>query len=290
MDNFWDDKANIGKLNGQTYYDKNVWLKAGGSGSAQGIFGDLSNSVNSYIDSLMGQSKGQLDLALKRLDTEHKLALGNNDPQRAQFLENVADNLEQQIGRIPYDYQRYSDRELRQYALGQSNITNTREQALKRLALDEQNLGQQQGQANQSLAENLNERGLLSGQTPQGLGQPTNLTGLTGVAGKIANTQNNQFGLQREGIDLSREGVNTTADLQQKTLDFNHANTMDDLKVNARRDAQDSENAYTFGRDQANQSFEQQRQALERMRDSLNRQARLQSSTLAGKNAGILGY
>lgn len=310
------------------------------SGGSNSFSSDLTGSVNKYVDSLLSQSQGQLDLALKKLDTEHKLALGNNDAEQAKFLETVADGLEQKIGRIPYDYQRYNDRELKQYAMGQNNISSNKDLALKRLAEDERNLneqagqqkqklgidqqqlglqrqqlGMQQGVDNQAMAEDLNQRGLLYGQRPVGMGQATGLTGLNGVAGSLANKQNLSYNSKNQGLDLQgagldlqgniinqnlasglrgvgldTQGVNLDALQKTNALDFQHGNTMQDLTTSSRRDAQDQANSYAFGTQAAKQQFEQQRQALERMRDSLTRQAQLQSSTLAGKQAGILGY
>jgi hypothetical protein len=242
---------------------------------------EYQSSVNKYIDNLLSESQGQRDLMLKRLDAEHKLALGNEDPAGAKFLETVADGLEQKIGRIPYDYQRYNHRELEQYALGNRGIAEQKNLALDKLNNDEQiakqGLGFKQGQANASTAESLNQRGLITGQTPQGMNQPSSLTGLSGLAGKTAGIQNqdfsNQFGALSSTNALARRGINEGAGLAQSTLDFNHNNTMQDLTTGARRDAQDQNNTFSFGQDTANQSYAAAMKRLESERATRLQQA-----------------
>jgi len=285
----WDDNyyANIGQYGGST-----------GNSQTDQIFQQNAAKENQYIDSLMSQNKGQLDLALKQLDAQHKLALGNDDTEQAKFLESVANSLESQIGRIPYDYQKYSNRELQQYAMGNTNIANNKQLALDKLSNDEQNnlasLNLNQGQANQATAEDLNKRGLLTGQAPQGMFQGSSLTGINGVGGQVAGQQNTDFGNQRNvitsGYDLGVRGTNLDASQQQNALDFQHQNTMTDLTDQARRDAQDAGNAYTFGTQSANLGFQAQQAALERQRQQLLAQDRQNAINQSGRQQGILGY
>lgn len=292
----------------QRYWGGNTWTDGsdptGGATSsgtisqsdADKFYNDTASKENAYIDSLKAQSQGQLDLMLKKLDTEHKLALGNGDDNGAKFLESVANNLESQIGRIPYDYQRYTDRELKSYALGNTAIAQNKQNALDKLANDEKTLAQTQGQSNVNTVEDLNQRGLMYGQTPTGGMNPTPstptaqpLTGMGGVAGQTANTQNANFGTQWNANAIAGQGINNTFGQQQSTLDLNHANTLEDLTTGARRDAQDANNADTFGTQQAQLTYDQQMATLERQRQQNLLQDKMSSSNLVGQNKGVLG-
>lgn len=257
-------------------------------------YSQLEDSVNKYIDDLMSEAGNRRDLLLKRLDAEHKLALGNDDTARAEFLERVADGLEQKIGRIPYDYQRYSARELESYAMDTKQNEQNRSLALQKLENDEKALRQEQISTNKTAVEELNARGLLEGQRPivepdANIG-PAPIQGLTGLAGATAGSVNQQFANRWGQSDLNRQGVNLSADQFNEQRGFQNRNLMEDLTVDARRGAQDQQNAFTFGREGANLDYEEQRKALERQRDELKRKAQMQAQTLGGKNQGLLGY
>lgn len=238
------------------------------SNSGGGVQKENADSVDRYIESLMGEAKGQRDLMLKKLDAEHKLALGNDDGQTAAFLESVSDALETKIGRMPYDYQRYTARELETYGTNSRNINDNRKLALDKLAMDERNLGQ-------SSKENLNSRGLLTGQNPDDL---------DGTAGQ-------QFDKTvTEPVGMERSSINLQADQMQTGEDFRHRTSLEDLKVDARRGAQDQQLSTQFGREGTNLEYDSRMKALERQRDELLRQSKILSGKTTGIQKGILGY
>jgi len=237
------------------------------------------DEINKYIDTLISEAKGQRDLIIKKLDAEHKMALGNDDQARARFIESVADSVETKIGRIPYDYERYTKRELDEYALGNREIAESKNLAMAKLDEDERafdaNLGFDQGNENRATVEDLNARGMMEGQKVNN-GLNINQTGynpllgLSGLAGATANVNNTGFGnlntATKNSLGLQREGVSMEAGQAQRRLDFDHTNTMADLKVDARRDAQDQQHAYSFGKEEANANYEAMKRTLERQR------------------------
>lgn len=261
----------------------------------------ISDSVNKYVEELIASAGGKRDLILRKLDAEHKLALGSDDGQTAAFLESVSDALETKIGRIPYDYQRYTDRELADYALGKTEIEQTKQLALAKLSNDEkiekQRLGLSQKTDNRSLTEDLNSRGMLDGQNPTEIlsaSGANGVGGLTGVAGQSADILNSTYAQQFGAIDttneLGKRGINEGATRDMARLGFESDNRIEDLRVDSRRAAQDTQNNSKFQRESANYDYDEQRKALERQRDELLRRGKQQSTTLTGKANGVLGY
>lgn len=255
-------------------------------------YSDLTGAVNKYTDDLIAESKGQRDLMAKKLDAEHKLALGNDDVEKAKFLETVADQLEQKIGRIPYDYQRYTQRELDTYALDKNDIATSKKLALERLANDEKSLSGEQTSANKSKLEDLNARGLIEGQKPLTSTEPgpSPITGLKGIAGAQVAPQNTSFDTSFGNLGIQKEGIINDANSANARRDLAHTNTLQDIQTDARRGAQNAENANTFGQASNDLNYNEQLKALERKRDELLRKSREQATTLGGKQAGILGY
>ncbi len=226
------------------------------------------DAVNRYVESLLGEAKGQRDLMLKKIDAEHKLALGNDDAQTAQFLESVADGLEQKIGRIPYDYQKYTARELEDYSRGSGRVTENRDIALKRLAEDEKIAGGLQ-------SEDLNSRGLMAGQDPK------DLQGL--ARQQFDQNVTNPFNRNEE--DLTRESGRNLED-----LGLNKDRRIQDIRTDTRRGTQDTQNARQFGKESTNLEYDGRMKALERQRENLLRQSKILSGNVSGIQKGILGY
>ena len=180
-------------------------------------------------------------------------------------------------------------------------IGQTRDLALKKLAEDERAqtaaLNVSQGQQNQGLAEDLNSRGLINGSAPTGLtgGAPTSqgVGNIGGIGGQLASNQNQNFTNQRlalaNSIGLGQQGANLTAGQQQQSLDFSHANTLQDLTTSARRDTQDQQNTYHFSVQGANLDYKAKQDQLNRQRLALQLAAPGQASNLSAYQKGILG-
>lgn len=269
-------------VNPQTgLWDDNYYASTGKYGSLIGDIGKLAagnptlkgiiDSDNAYIDQLIGEAQGDLNMMLKKLDAEHKLALGTDDQARASFLEKVADKLEERIGRIPYDYERYTSREIEDYARGSGRIVSDKNTALSRLDEDERVLREnaridaEQARAEQDAS--LNERGLVSGPRESA----------SGLAGKNIRTLEDAIKRKEDEITRSvgrdRFDLTQTAGRSLEDLGVNHTRSLEDIKTMARRGAIDQEQATTFGKQSAQAQFEAKRTALERERKRLMAQA-----------------
>lgn len=282
---YWRNGKSQQYVNGQWYDTPQQGNSSGGSGksTADRLYEEAAGKESAYVDDLIAQAQGQRDLILKKLDAEHKLALGSDDRATAQFLETVADKLEERLGRIPYDYQRYTARELEDYAMGSEKIQSTKNLALEKLTNDqrlaENELKLSQGNDNQSLVERLNERGLLGTGKPQGMLQGQSLTGLDGIAGQTAGLQNTAYQQKYDALhssnDITRRGITLDASQQQNELDFGHKNRISDITVDTRRDVQDQQQATTLGKEGAELEYEQRRREYERQRARLLQDARI---------------
>jgi hypothetical protein len=274
-----------------------------GDPMANQIYGHYAGAENDYYNKLVNQAQGNRDAALKILDAQHKLAVGGNDDATAKFLESVANTDEANQGRIPFDYNRLTTRENTGYGIQSGQIATNRQQALNQLAEDERsglaNIGLQQGQGNQQTAEDLNSRGLLTGSTPTGLtgGAPTTqqLGGIQGVGSYGALANNTGFANQRtalqNSIGLQNTGIQNQYGQAQQNLNFSHANTLNDLTTNARRDTQDAQNTYQLGQLQPNLTFNALQTQLENQRRQALQTDAINSKQYAGMYGnGALGY
>ena len=67
--------------------------------------------VAKYVEELEKVAKDDFNFITKFLDKMHRVALGNDDEATAKFYESVSNSLEEKIGRIPFDFQRKTQRE-----------------------------------------------------------------------------------------------------------------------------------------------------------------------------------
>lgn len=237
------------------------------------IFAEMEVGDDKYIDSLIKEAKGDFEFILRKLDNDHKIALGTDDVARANFLEKVADELEKRIGTIPYDYERYTKRELQDLATGTERITSDRDLALARLDEDEQILKRElqktQLEDTQLTKEDLNARGMFS----------------SGVADKELADLSGEYDEKRAAIEraLGRErfDTNTAATRGLYDLTTNSTRRQEDMTVEARRAAQGAEDIYSFGKEGAKRDYDARKKAYERERAKLDASRRGSALTQA---------
>jgi hypothetical protein len=203
--------------------------------------------TDNYINDLLADAKGDLDFALKQLDRQHEVALGTDEQARAKFLEDVADKLEERIGRIPYDYEKYTTR-----------LKDDTSKVLGRLFEDEkvwkEQFGKDTAEGRQSQAEALAARGLLQG-TRQGAG---------GIPGQEVRKFEGDVQNTLSAYDRA---------LARQTSDTKETETrgLEDLKTEARRGAIDQTDQYKFGTEASQRAYEAKKKALEREREAQKR-------------------
>lgn len=214
----------------------------GATGDLGANYNFLNQQTDNYINSLLEAAKGDKDFAIKQLAQAHDTAVGNNDPQTAQFLESVASALETKVGRIPYDYQ---------VAVGREN-TQTKT-ALDRLNEDEKVWMKTTEQANKegrvSQQENLLQRGILSGTRE----------GATGLAGSEVKTMEQKLQDQLDAYQRAKGRTTEDINTASKT-------TLEDLATGARRGVQDIQTQTTTGTEAAKRIEDAAKKKLEAQR------------------------
>lgn len=239
-----------------------------GSSTSNSLYGaqlgQLDAKVDEYIDDLISQAQGDRAFIAKQLEYAYDQALGTDDKATADFLEKVSSKLEEKIGTIPYDYEKYTARELEDYALKTSRATETKDTALKRLAEDEKAL--QTGLDATKVIERrdqeseLNRRGIIQG-TREGA---SGLAGLF-VGEKEADLASRQEALKR-AISEQGQDINTTFGQTMETAGITKERNIQDLTDEARRSAEKSIYNRDIGLESANRDLEAQIKKLEQQR------------------------
>lgn len=221
-------------------------------------------SVDNFIQQLIQEAEGDKNFLIKRLDAEHDLALGTDDQARARFLETVANKLEERIGRIPFDFEKFTNRELEDFARGKQRSDISTDRALARLAEDEKvalgTLERETEAVRQFEGEELGARGILEGTREEA----------TGLAGEEVRKTEGAIG--RAGAALTGEVGRTREDIVtvQKTTaeDLLRAKErgLEDITTASRRGAIDEAQRFRLGKEGASRALEAEKRRLERER------------------------
>lgn len=199
------------------------------------------NSINSYIDELKSEAKGDFDFITKFLKQQFQTALGSDDPARAKFLADVANQVEKRIGRIPFDYDQKTGRE-------KEDITNT----LRRLDIEDTDLRareiefeQQQkfatGLEKEQRQGEFNQRGLLG----------------SGLEAKRAQQQAEARRLETDPMRRALSLEATQRGEQRQEAQLQSGRRMEDLTTTARRGAEDETLGFQKGTEGAQLSLDQ---------------------------------
>lgn len=233
------------------------------------IYNLTAQDINKYVDDLIGKAQGDYDFAAKWIENSYKLALGNDDTAKANFLKQVANSLENKVGRIAFDYDTGTYRVNQDADMVQDRTVRNREQALSRLDEDEQVYRKQfaqdsqQARAEQEAA--LNQRGILSVPRDQA----------AGLAGKevqtLEGTISDTLSAYERQLGRNRQDINTEASDTLFDNALNRTRSLEDLTTTARRGAQDEQNQHDYNLDAAKRQLEAAKQAAEvERRKSLN--------------------
>lgn len=228
------------------------------------VFNEQAAAADNYVNDLLGQAGGDRDFAIKQLKREHELALGTDDQARAQFLESVADKLEEKIGTIPYDYKVGTERTQEDLARTTELVNRNKSQALARLAEDEkvwkQEFSDVSKEARTSQQEQLLQRGILSGTR----GEAQGLAG--SEVGKLETDLTKQLEAYNRALGRNTQDIETQAGDTLFEAQRGATRTLEDLKTAARRGAVGQQDKLSFGTEAANREFEARRKELERLR------------------------
>lgn len=246
------------------------------------ILSYLDDEAERYASEMIEELKGNRDFIIKQLDYNHKMALGEDDTARAEFFEKVANAVEKQIGRIPYDYEKYTSRELEDYALTEEKVLKNTEKALTRLEEDDKVLQQQtkltQDSETQSQNELLNSQGLISGTRENA----------TGIAGRRVGQLDKAHATELETIATEKarniQDLNDSKEEELQTAALARDRNIEDLTDQARRDAQDAQSTFDFGVEGANREYESSKKQVER-----NKQKELNSNLATARSLAYYG-
>lgn len=222
------------------------------------------DEIAKYTDELKAAAQGNYDFVVKYLKQAHQMALGSNDAKKAEFLEKVGNTIEQQIGRIPFDYDQKTTRE-------KEDIANY----LKRSAIQRQSLTTQQKQFNEQQA-------FGKQQEQQQAREASNSRGMLGSG--IEANQLRKLALARKLSQEDPFNANQTlqtANLNQADAEANlqSGRNLTDITTNARRGAQDEIFNYNQGTEGASRTLESAKKAA----DVQASQARQQAISILGQ-------
>jgi len=229
-----------------------------------GSWEEWEEATNNYINDLKEQAHGDADFMIRQLTSDHQLALGTNDEKRAEFIESVADSLEKEIGRIPYDYQVGVTRLQEDFDRTQELNERNKKLALDRLAEDEvvwkEEFGDESKSARELQQESLAKRGILSGTREDAQGLATKDIGdlETGI-GRTLSAYDRALGRTKSDIETA-----SSDEMFDATRSLNRGK--DDYKTIARRGAIDAENTLAFGTEGVNRSLDARLKELERLK------------------------
>jgi len=209
------------------------------------FLGQWNSQIDEYTNELKQIAQGNYDFAAKWIENEFKTALGTNDVERANFLKQVANSLESEIGTIAYDYQ-----------TGTYRTNQDKQLALKRLSEDEatakQDLGYQAGIAKEEQMANLNQRGLVTGPREQ----------TVGLGSKFVNQLDTEIANKLAAIER-------VAGRGKEDVNLNSTRQLEDLTTQARRSGQGAIAQRDYGLESA-----------KRAQDEANRKAEIEKSSL----------
>lgn len=211
------------------------------------------DDINQYIDELKGEAQGDYDFVVKYLKKQFESALGTDDTARAEFFTKVSNQLEERIGRIPYDYDLQTGREKEDYAnfLKEKDMEDTDQRAQETEFKQQQDLAAKQEQ--KQITEGANERGMLdSGIEKRQQAEVAEERKVT-----QQDPQNRVFAYQQARRDEERRlgGVSSERNLA-------------DITTEARRGGQDEQFNYDKGSEGAERTLSKRLSELDRKKSS----------------------
>lgn len=213
-------------------------------GSSSGFSSNLGRQleeVKKYTEELMNEARGDYDFVTKYLSKMHQMALGTDDSARAQFLEQVSNELEKRVGRIPFDFQQKTEREKRDIA-----------DILRKNEVEAQDLAAQEAEFNaqQKLSQEKEQRGIA---------ESANVRGLVGSGIEKKAQQEAATARQVNEIDPFNRRMALQRFMQEfgtERAKLESGRRLEDITTGARRDALDTQVGYDKGKEGAQRDLE----------------------------------
>lgn len=235
------------------------------------------DNVNAQADALIAEAQGSYNYTAKWLEKEFQTALGTDDTARQEFLKKVYSAVESQIGTIPYDYEKYTERELQDYATDTSRLNEDTDLALK-IAEEDYNVLKQQSETQQTQDRQTQTEGLLG----RGI-LTTQRETAGGIPGQAVATLEGNIDLENK-VDQSDYERNKEALILERTrgltdLETNKERNLQDITDKYRRAANESITAKDSGTEAAQLKLDQTTSSINRSKqDTINQLNKLLAS------------
>ena len=211
--------------------DERRRTRKGGSSSGGNAYdanyAKISGEVNKWADELISQAQGDFDQVAKWIESQYKVARGQDKAEAADFLKSVANSVEEKVGRIAYDYQTGTYRAKQDTDIATTRTIQGRDQALARLDEDEKvwksTFERQTGIERDQQNAGLNQRGIISAPRDQATGLAGKEIGL-----KEADISDRLSGYQRE-LGRTRQDIGTAAGNQLQDIGIGGERAQADL-------------------------------------------------------------
>lgn len=232
----------------------------------QSNFDNIASGVNKAIDELIEIAQGDYDFAAKWIENEYKLARGEDDKARAEFLKTVANELEKKVGRIQFDYETGTYRLNQDADIATQRTIQGRDIALARLDEDDRvyrrQFAEQIERERDEQNASLNQRGLVTAAREQ-------QTGLGGkeIRALETNISDRLSAYERE-LGRTKHDISLKASQGLEDIGLTHERGLQDLTTTARRSALDADFNRNYSLEEAQRALERQKAQLEMQRKS----------------------
>jgi hypothetical protein len=221
--------------------------------------------IDKAAEQLINEAQGRYDYIARWLEKEFQVALGTDDQARQEFLKKVYSATEERIGRIPYDYEKYTNRQLEDYALSSGRLAEDTQKAMDIAKKDYDFLKQQQdaaqAQERQTQTENLLARGILTSERSEA-------QGVSGQAvGKLESAIGLENEMSQEEYDRKIAQIALNRLRGQEDLDITKTRGLADITDKYRREAQDATMTRDKEKEGAQLTLEQQKAQVNRDRE-----------------------
>jgi len=210
---------------------------------------ELFDEINKYVDELKGYAQGDLDFVIKYLKKQFASALGTDDAARADFFSKVANQLEERVGRIPFDFELKTGREredlLNFYKQKDAEDVRQREQEFQFTEQQELASGNEQ----KGIKESSNESGFLG----SGIEKRQSAEATEERRVNIIDPKNREFAFQQALRDENRRLGKVSSD-----------RNIFDITTGARRAGQDEVENLEFGTEKAERTLAERLADIER--------------------------
>ena len=208
-------------------------------------------NIEVYYDALNKIAGGNRDFVLKWIQKEFEIAMGNNDSERAAFMAKVANADEERMGRIPFDYELKTAREIQDWQMGLDALERARRRVEEDYMTARAGKEIEWGEARQGQNEGLISQGLLKGT------REVQLTA-GGIASQRMQKLEGAIQLEKEAQDTQQARSLEDIEKEREAGEIAHSRKLEDIQTEARRNAVDTIYQKEYGSEKAEHDYQTQ--------------------------------